>query len=130
VTIRGQTWKVEIADTTALRYQGLSDRSSVPEGTGMLFVYPGEKHLSFCMRNCLAPLDIAFLDAGGRVVAVWTMHMEPRGRESESYPSMEPAQYALEVAGGALGKAGVARGDRAQFSSIGDPNQAQSDDGR
>jgi hypothetical protein len=125
VTINGRTWKVEVADTYSRRYRGLSDRMSVPEGTGMLFVYPWAQHLSFCMRDCLVDLDIAFLDAGGMVVGVRTMRVEERGREVESYLSVEPAQYAVEVAAGELGRSGVKKGDRATFFSIGDPNQAE-----
>jgi len=127
VKIAGRTWKVEIADTRARRYQGLSDRPNVPSGTGMIFVYPRAQVLAFCMRQCLVPLDIAFLDAQGTVVATRTMRVEPYGQEVESYSSVEPAQYALELAAGELERAGVKRGDRAEFFSIPDPNKAEAE---
>jgi uncharacterized membrane protein (UPF0127 family) len=125
VKISGHTWKVEIARTTQDRYQGLSDRPRVPEGTGMLFVYPRAQLLSFCMRRCLVGLDIAFLDAQGRVVSTYTMRVEPYDQEQEAYSSIEPAQYALEVAAGELARAGVKKGDRADFFSIPDPAKAE-----
>lgn len=130
VKIAGRTWKVEIANTRARRFQGLSDRENVPAGAGMLFIYPRAQLLSFCMRHCLVPLDIAFLDAQGTVVATRTMRMEPYGQENESYSSVEPAQYALELAAGELDRAGVKKGDRAEFFSIPDPNQAEAERGR
>jgi len=127
VKIGGHTWTVEIADTGRSRYQGLSDRPSVASGTGMLFVYPRPQLLAFCMRRCLVPLDIAFLDGQGTVVATHTMRQEPYGQEVESYSSVEPAQYALELAAGELERSGVKKGDRAEFFSIPDPNQAEAE---
>jgi len=125
VTIRGRTWKVELARTNQQRYDGLSDRAKVPEGTGMLFIYPRPQELEFCMRHCLAALDIAFLDANGTVVKTHTMRMEPYGRERLTYGSGDRAQYALEVAAGELGKAGVREGDVAEFFHIPDPAKAE-----
>ncbi len=125
VKINGKTWTVEIAATREARYQGLSDRMGLAEGAGMLFVYPQAQELEFCMRKCLFPIDIAFLDANGVVVQTHAMQVEPYGRERYTYRSMQPAQYALEVAGGELKKAGVKAGDRAELSSIPDPAKAE-----
>ena len=116
VTIRGATWQVEVADTRELRYQGLSDRRDVPEGTGMLFVYPWPQEMSFCMRRCRIPLDIAFIDSDMRVMNMLTMELETYGLETRSYPSEGAAQFALEVPKGALAAAGVKVGDKVDFS--------------
>ena len=43
VTIRGQSWQVELATTADQRYQGLSDRKDLPAGRGMLFIYPSRR---------------------------------------------------------------------------------------
>jgi uncharacterized protein len=125
VTINGRTWQAEIAETEGARYRGLSDRLNIPTGTGMLFVYPRPRVLDFCMRKCLAPLDIAFLDANAVVVNVRTMRVEPYGQEEEVYSSLVPAQYALEVAGGELERAGVKQGDKATFGGNLDANKAE-----
>lgn len=117
VTVRGQSWLVELADTDDLRYQGLSDRESLPPGRGMLFLFPYPQRLDFCMRQCLIPLDIAFIDSDMRVVRMCTMEVEPYGLHEKEYTSVVPAQYALEVPKGALAAAGVQVGDLVEFSA-------------
>lgn len=117
VTIRGQSWQVELATTAEQRYQGFSDRKDLPAGRGMLFIYPQPRVLDFCMRFCLIPLDIAFIGPDMRVVRMCTMEVEPYGRDTKLYGSEVPAQYALEVPKGALAAAGVKVGDKVEFSS-------------
>ena len=117
VTVRGQSWQVELAATADQRYQGLSDRKDLPAGRGMLFIYPQPQILDFCMRYCLIPLDIAFIGPDMRVVKIYTMEVEPYGRDTRLYSSEAPAQYALEVPMGALAAAGVRVGDKVEFSS-------------
>jgi len=116
VSIRQATWKVELAATDMQRYQGLSGRDNLPEGTGMLFLFSAPCILDFCMRDCLIPLDIAFIDSDLLVVATHTMAVEPDGKGSVVYSSSVPAQFALEVPAGSLGCAGVQLGDKALLS--------------
>ena len=116
VTIGGRTWQVELATTVEQRYRGLSDRPKLAADAGMLFIYPRPQVLDFCMRQCLIPLDIAFIDADLRVVKTCTMPVEPYGLERATYSSAVPAQYALEVSAGALSAAGVKAGDTVKFS--------------
>lgn len=117
VTIRGQTWVVELATTADQRYRGLADREDLPAGRGMLFVYPSPQRMDFCMRQCLIPLDIAFIGPDMRVVRMYTMEVEPYGLDKAMYTSGVPAQYALEVPKGALAAAGVQVGDTVEFSA-------------
>jgi uncharacterized membrane protein (UPF0127 family) len=53
--------RVEIADTPELRARGLMFREELPEGTGMLFVFPAETSGSFWMKNTPIPLDLIFI---------------------------------------------------------------------
>jgi uncharacterized protein len=117
VTIGGRTWQVELAQTVEQRYRGLSDRPKLDADKGMLFIFAQPDMQQFCMRQCLIPLDIAFLDADRRVVKTYTMAVEPYGLDRKVYSSESPAQYALEVLAGALAKAGVKVGDKAEFSA-------------
>ena len=70
------------------------------------------------MRRCLVPIDIVFLDAGGRVVAMHEMEVEPYDTPSAEltpYPSRYPAQFAIEVRGGWLDRLDVELGDRVEL---------------
>ncbi|MBN1942524.1 MAG: DUF192 domain-containing protein [Phycisphaerae bacterium] len=125
VRLGGRTWNVELAMTDSRRYAGLSGRRELPPDGGMLFVYPQEQKLSFCMRGCEIPIDIAFLDRNLRVVNLYEMAVEPDRLGRTSYLSHVPVLYALEVAGGALKRAGVRVGDRAEFFGVPPAEQAE-----
>ena len=104
-----QTVRLEIAATPAARARGLMGRRQVPEGTGMVFLYPEDVAEAYWMKNTLVPLSIAFVAADGRVVSV--AEMTPcRADPCPSYPPAGPYRYAVELAAGAFGAAGVGPG--------------------
>jgi len=107
-------WRVELAVTGAQRRRGLGGREAVPEGTGMLFVLDREADdVPFHMKECLVPLDVAFISARLVVVDIRTMSVEPDPSDPKIlYLSEHPYRYALEVAAGELKRAGVKIGDR------------------
>jgi hypothetical protein len=122
VTIGGERFLLEVADQPGTRYRGLGGRTVIPRNGGMLFVHAAPSPLAFVMRDCPIPIDVAFLDAEGRVLNLHTMPPEPPRRDGESaaayearlpsYPSAGPAQYAIELAGGRFAELGVGKGDR------------------
>lgn len=116
VTINGTTWLVELAITPEQRRRGLSFRMELPEGTGMLFVFDEPEILSFWMRDCYIPLDIAFVGPDRRVVQTYTMSVEPDRAGRARYESNLPAQWALEVPAGSLARAGVKVGQLVTFA--------------
>lgn len=124
VRVKGEPFKVEVALDPQTRYRGLSFRSHIGPDEGMLFVFPTPQRLAFVMRDCLVPIDIAFLDGAGRVLAVHSMELEPRKPgESDAdynarlrrYSSRYRAQMALETAGGRLRELGLKPGDKVHF---------------
>ncbi len=129
VQIADELFELELALEPRVRLRGLSGRRSIPRQGGMLFVYPRPNPLGMVMRHCPIPLDVAFLDESGRVVAIRSMTVEPpRAREEsvESYEqrlpiywSGDPAQFAVETAGGRLMDLGLAVGDRLVFDAEG-----------
>jgi len=83
--------------------------------------------MEFLMRDCLADIDIAFLDDGGRVLAMHAMKAEPPRTADEPvreypndpyenrlkrYSSRFPCRVAVEFAGGTLARLGVKEGDK------------------
>jgi uncharacterized membrane protein (UPF0127 family) len=93
VIFGADTVMAEVAATAEERSEGLMYRDEVPDGTGMLFVFPDNAVRSFWMANTYVPLDIAYLDPSFRVVDI--IQMEPL--VTESYVSGAPAMYGLEV---------------------------------
>ena len=124
--INDHTWNVTVVSTRLARYRGLSGRSHLPDDEGMLFLFPREAPREFCMRGCLIPIDIAFLDSDLRIVRMYTMEVEADRRGTRGYPSVEPAQFALEVAGGALARAGARVGQKVELlGDLPDPAKAE-----
>lgn len=56
--------KVELADNAAERAEGLMFRENLPEGEGMLFIFPSETQSSFWMKNTPISLDLIFINEG------------------------------------------------------------------
>lgn len=103
------TVAVRVAATPDARARGLMGVAELPDGTGMLFVYPdAAAHGGFWMRGTLVPLDIAFA-AGGEVVAVATMTPCAADPCPITRPG-RPYDAALEVPAGWLAAQGVGPG--------------------
>lgn len=115
----GRAWVIFGADTVVAevarsyeeRQRGLMYRESVPEGTGMLFVFPEEDTQGFWMQNTYVPLDIAFLDSSLNVVDI--QQMEPESTVTQY--SRAPAIFALEVREGWFEERGIEVGDQAEI---------------
>jgi uncharacterized membrane protein (UPF0127 family) len=120
--LAGQRFELELALDHATRFRGLGGRDRIARDGGMLFVFPQPGPLAVVMRDCPIALDVAFLDADGRVTAVHHMRPEPPRRPGEpaaayearlpEYPSGAPAQFILETAGGRLAELGLRPGQR------------------
>jgi uncharacterized membrane protein (UPF0127 family) len=108
---RPVTVRLEVAADPAARARGLMGRTEVPEGTGMVFLYPRDVAEAYWMKNTLVPLSIAFIAADGRVVSVAAM-TPCTADPCPSYPPAGPYRYAVELPAGAFEAAGVAAGDK------------------
>ncbi|WP_075880736.1 DUF192 domain-containing protein [Vreelandella massiliensis] len=106
---------VEVAQTHAQRQKGLMGRAVLHADHGMLFTYEHEQsaYHGFWMYRTLIPLDIAFIDGEGVIVAIKTMLPCESSSPSacRSYAPGKPYRAALEVNAGYFAKRGIAEGD-------------------
>ena len=107
VSINGN--RLEVADTPVKRQVGLMYRESMPENSGMLFVFPDEDFKTFWMKNTYIPLSIAYFTSDKVLVDIYDM--KPN-QTSEVYPSTKKITYALEVNQGWLEKRKIKKGAR------------------
>jgi uncharacterized protein len=100
-------FQVEVADTAEERARGLMERETMPQFTGMLFVYPEEGPVSFWMRNTLMPLDMLFFDGTGRLANVRENAVP---LDETPIPGGESIRYVLEINGGLAESLGIEQG--------------------
>ena len=96
VNVSAEAWTVAMADTPALRAQGLMGVTDLGGRDGMLFVFAEDVSGGFWMKDTLIPLDIAFFDADGVLVDLLTMVP----CESDPCPIYTPTgayRYAIET---------------------------------
>jgi uncharacterized membrane protein (UPF0127 family) len=117
VTAEGEaTLRVEIADTSEERAAGLSGRASVPADAGMAFLWDEPVEAEFWMKDTLIPLQIAFWDAGGRIIAL--IEMEPcEADPCPTYGPDAPIVGAVEANSGWFTAHGVAVGDTVELDA-------------
>ena len=90
--IVNKKYKLFIADTYLKKRKGLSGLRSIPNNTGMIFVYgKEEKDRIFTMKNVMFPLKIIFLNKANEVV--YSVIARPGQRILCKKPSM----YVVEI---------------------------------
>lgn len=93
--------KLSVAKTTKEHEIGLSNRKSLKENQGMIFLFDKPDYYSFWMRNMKFPIDILFLN-GNRIV---TIHKNVKPPESNNaslplFTSDGPADKVIELPAG------------------------------
>lgn len=113
VTLRDQTFTVEIADDNGERMRGLMYRDQMAADAGMLFLFEQQGPQAFWMKNTKIPLDILYFDNSWSLVG-WSLNTPPcsLGDRCPNYPSQAPARYVLELNAGTAERIGAKLGDR------------------
>lgn len=109
---------VLVADSPALRSQGLQEVTDLAGYDGMLFVFPTDSEAWFWMRNTVLPLSIAFVDAEGHVVSSTDMEPCPEAVDCPSYGPAGRYRWALEVPQGRLDDFGLGAGGSLDPTSL------------
>lgn len=115
VCFHEQCLTVEIADNNEERTRGLQAREFLPEGEGMLFIFPATSVYRFWMKDTLIALDMVFLDEDRRIVGI---ERDVPPCEGDPCPEYGPAQrslYVLEANAGYADGLGLKAGDQAVF---------------
>jgi uncharacterized membrane protein (UPF0127 family) len=107
------TISAEMATSSEDQAKGLSDRASLGDDSGMLFVFKTPGQYSFWMKDMNFPLDIIWINSAKKVLGV-------NANVSQfSYPQLfiSPAKvsYALELNAGDAKKFGIATGTVLKF---------------
>ena len=105
------TVSAEIAEKTEDRNHGFMERKTIPDGTGMLFIFERDQILSFWMKNTPHPLSIAYIDSKGKIRDIYDM----TPYSLSSIISTVSVRYALEVPQGWYKKNGITVGDSVIF---------------
>jgi uncharacterized protein len=95
LSLDSQEVSVEIADTQFSRAQGLSGRSVLENGTGLLFVFDSPEMPGFWMKDMNFPIDILWFDEEKKLVDT-TEGFLPESFPESVYPSI-PVLYVLET---------------------------------
>ena len=85
--------RAEVADSVGTRMEGLMHRKSMPQGSGMVFVFEENAPHCMWMKNTLIPLSVAFIDESGVIINI--ADMQPHSEQSHC--AARPARYALEM---------------------------------
>ena len=119
VTVGEANFQVELATTVEEQVQGLSGRSSLAPGEGMLFVYEQPGKYLFWMKDMRLPLDIVWIGTDCTVVDV-TRNAPPQAPDQSTgqlpkYSPEVPAQYVLEINAGEADSQNILPGDTVEF---------------
>ncbi len=102
---------VEVARTRAEQERGLMFRETLADDRGMLFDWGGMVEAAMWMKNTLIPLDMLFIDADGRIVAIFA---DTVPGSLDVITAGVPVRAVLELKGGAAKRLGLKPGDRAR----------------
>jgi uncharacterized membrane protein (UPF0127 family) len=117
VTSTGRhAFTVELALNDGQRSQGLMFRRYMAPDAGMLFVYPRDRVISMWMKNTFIPLDMVFVAADGRVVA---LHERAVPHSLRAIGSGVAARGVIEFAAGTIARLGIRVGDRVSNDRLG-----------
>jgi len=109
------SFDVEIANTTLARTIGLMNRTELPEKSGMLFVFDTKQAASFWMKNTLIPLDMLFISEDKKIVNIKRDAQPCKTLDCQTYSSLEPVRYILEINGGLADKLGIEEGQNVEI---------------
>jgi len=101
---------VTLADSSEERTLGLSGRTALPQGEGLLFIFPETGNWGFWMKDMHFPIDILWLGDD------FVIHTIEESVPPESYPTIfypsAASRYVIEAEAGFAEKHGIGVGEK------------------
>jgi uncharacterized membrane protein (UPF0127 family) len=107
----------EIAKSLRAKMQGLMNRISLPEGTGIIFSFLIPGHRLFWMKNVIIPLDIIFINRKLEIIYIHEAPVE-NGIFHKIYWSHGFCKYVVETNMGFCKKNNILKGTKINFDNI------------
>jgi len=122
LTINSTSIPVEISKTKQEREKGLSGRSSLPGGSGMLFVFDSQKIVpNFWMKDMQIAIDIIWI-ADNKITKIDKNVLPPAADTPDTklviYSPGKPIDYVLEVESGFCDKNNIKVGDSVTLPTL------------
>lgn len=114
----GAVYSVELALTPEDQAFGLMFRESLPERTGMLFLFSETAPHRFWMKNTMIPLDMIWMDEAGKVLFISADTPPCKADPCQNYGPDVPVRTVLEIAGGKAEKEGVRVGFKLKIEGV------------
>jgi uncharacterized protein len=113
VEIAGKTFSVEVADEEEEREKGLSNRKTLGENEGMLFVFEYPTIPVFWMKDMKFPIDIVWISEGKVIGWVSNVLPEPGIRDEDLavYSPPQLVDMILEIPSGTVSGQNIVEGD-------------------
>jgi len=115
LALRGNVFKVEVADTALSRMRGLSGRQSLGKDEGMLFVFPVSAQYTFWMKGMKFPLDLVWIQNGSVIGVTMNVPTPTSTFDFATYLPPSPVSRVLEVNAGTVERLGVSIGDKIEI---------------
>jgi len=114
----GAVIKLELAETPEEHQRGLMFRPHLDADRGMLFLFDQVAYPSFWMKDTLIPLDMVFLEPGGKVTDVAASVPPCQSEPCREYSPSKPSSAVLELNAGTAAAHGVRSGVTLHFEGV------------
>lgn len=114
LVIKKKTFLAEVAVTPTEQARGMMYRQSLASNRCMIFIYDSESFRPIWMKNCLIPLDVAWVDGSGKIVGLLERIPPCPPSKKDDCPTYGDNIFALhfvEFAAGTFRRLGIKKGD-------------------
>ncbi len=115
VCFSNSCFDVELAITEQQKLNGLMNRESLNQTSGMLFIFTKLDNYSFWMKDTLIPLDLLWLNSNKQVVFIKENALPCNSQKCEIFSPNEKAKYVLEIPAFSASSNNITLGTQAEF---------------